>query len=197
MSQINEIKLSRESREFSNMIGNLNSKRIQRWNNLSALIALWVGLIALPVVSLSQDSQEQVEGNLIERLEATIPYDEITVKADDDTEEVIQLELLDFAGRKTPELKTSGKLEIRLLGNPDDVYEVFWRDIVKIRLYEDIMIDEVNGYIDSLRFDEAFDYLLFLRAEYANLPGTEEVLARYQFSQGAAWLKQGLSLIHI
>ena len=135
------------------MIGNLNSKRIQRWNSLSALIALWVGLIALPVVSLSQDSQEQVEENLIERLEATIPYDEITVKADDDTEEVIQLELLDFAGRKTPELKTSGKLEIRLLGNPDDVYEVFWRDIVKIRLYEDIMIDEVNGYIDSFKFD--------------------------------------------
>ena len=194
MSQINEIKLSRESRGFSNMIGNLNSKRIQRWNSLSALIALWVGLIALPVVSLSQDSQEQVEENLIERLEATIPYDEITVKADDDTEEVIQLELLDFAGRKTPELKTSGKLEIRLLGNPDDVYEVFWRDIVKIRLYEDIMIDEVNGYIDSLKFDEAFDYLLFLRAEYTNLPGTEEVLARYQFSQGAAWLKQGRDL---
>ena len=63
------------------------------------------------------------------------------------------------------------------------MYEVFWRDIVKIRLYEDIMIDEVNGYIDSLKFDEAFDYLLFLRAEYTNLPGTEEVLARYQFSQ--------------
>lgn len=138
--------------------------------------------------------QDDIEENLIERLEGTIPYDEITVKADDDTTEVIQLELLDIPGRKTPELKTSGKLEIRLLGNTDDVYEVFWRDIVKIRLYEDILIDEVNGYIDSSKFNEAFDYLLFLQREYTNLPGTDEVLARYQFSQGAQWLKQGRNL---
>ena len=106
------------------------------------------------------EAQDDVEENLIERLEGTIPYDEITVKADDDTTEVIQLELLDVPERRTPELKTSGKLEIRLLGNPDDVYEVFWRNIVKIRLYEDILIDEVNSYIDGLKFDEAFDYLL-------------------------------------
>lgn len=139
----------------------------------------------------SLQAQDEVEENLIERLEGTIPYDEITVKAEDDTTEVIQLELLNIPGRQTPELKASGKLEIRLLGNPDDVYEVFWRDIVKIRLYEDILIDEVNGYIDRFKFDEAFDYLLFLRKEYANLPGTGEVLARYQFSQAADWLKKG------
>lgn len=139
-------------------------------------------------------AQDDVEENLIERLEGTIPYDEITVKAEDDTTEVIQLELLDIPGRRTPELKTTGKLEIRLLGNPDDIYEVFWRDVVKIRLYEDIMIDEVNGYIDALKFNEAFDYLLFLRKEYANLPGTDDVLARYQYSQGVDWLKKGRDL---
>ena len=77
-------------------------------------------------------AQDDVEENLIERLEGTIPYDEITVKAEDDTTEVIQLELLDIPGRRTPELKTTGKLEIRLLGNPDDIYEVFWRDVVNL-----------------------------------------------------------------
>ena len=44
------------------------------------------------------------------------------------------------------------------------------------------------------KFDEAFDYLLFLRSEYSNLPGTQELLARYQYSQGADWLKKGRNL---
>ena len=154
------------------------------------LLYLLMPILCLTYVH-SLQAQDEVEENLIERLEATIPYDEIRVKAEDDKTEVIQLELLDIPGRQTPELKTSGKMEIRLLGNPDDIYEVFWRDIVKIRLYEDILIDEVNGYIDNLKFDEAFDYLLFLRREYATLPGTGEVLARYQFSQATDWLKKG------
>jgi len=172
------------------MIDKFLNERLRRWSRLSLAWAVLVGVF----FSATVWSQDKVEENLIERLEGTIPYDEITVKAEDDTVEVIQLELLDIPGRGTPELKTNGKLEIRLLGNPDDVYEVFWRDITKIRLYEDIMIDEVNGYIDSLKFDEAFDYLLFLRSEYSNLPGTQEVLARYQYSQGADWLKKGRNL---
>lgn len=170
-----------------------NSQRQLRSFETSCLLHVLLLMSCLVLVS-RLEAQDDVEENLIERLEGTIPYDEITVKADDDTTEVIQLELLDVPGRRTPELKTSGKLEIRLLGNPDDVYEVFWRDIVKIRLYEDILIDEVNSYIDGLKFDEAFDYLLFLRKEYANLPGTDEVLARYQFSQGTDWLKKGRGL---
>ena len=172
------------------MIDKFLNERLRRWSRLSLAWAVLVGVF----FSATVWSQDEVEENLIERLEGTIPYDEITVKAEDDTVEVIQLELLDIPGRGTPELKTNGKLEIRLLGNPDDVYEVFWRDITKIRLYEDIMIDEVNGYIDSLKFDEAFDYLLFLRSEYSNLPGTQELLARYQYSQGADWLKKGRNL---
>ena len=172
------------------MIDKFLNERLRRWSWLCLAWAVLVGVF-FPATVWSQD---EVEENLIERLECTIPYDEITVKAEDDTVEVIQLELLDIPGRRTPELKTNGKLEIRLLGNPDDVYEVFWRDITKIRLYEDIMIDEVNGYIDSLKFDEAFDYLLFLRSEYSNLPGTQELLARYQYSQGADWLKKGRNL---
>tara|TARA_Y100001968_G_scaffold22079_2_gene17451 strand:+ start:3129 stop:5549 length:2421 start_codon:yes stop_codon:yes gene_type:complete len=172
------------------MIDKFLNERLRRWSRLSLAWAVLVGVF----FSATVWSQDEVEENLIERLEGTIPYDEITVKAEDDTVEVIQLELLDIPGRGTPELKTNGKLEIRLLGNPDDVYEVFWRDITKIRLYEDIMIDEINGYIDSLKFDEAFDYLLFLRSEYSNLPGTQEVLARYQYSQGADWLKKGRNL---
>ena len=172
------------------MIDKFLNERLRRWSRLSLAWAVLVGVF----FSATVWSQDEVEENLIERLEGTIPYDEITVKAEDDTVEVIQLELLDIPGRGTPELKTNGKLEIRLLGNPDDVYEVFWRDITKIRLYEDIMIDEINGYIDNLKFDEAFDYLLFLRSEYSNLPGTQEVLARYQYSQGADWLKKGRNL---
>ena len=172
------------------MIDKFLNERLRRWSRLSLAWAVLVGVF----FSATVWSQDEVEENLIERLEGTIPYDEITVKAEDDTVEVIQLELLDIPGRGTPELKTNGKLEIRLLGNPDDVYEVFWRDITKIRLYEDIMIDEINGYIDSLKFDEAFDYLLFLRSEYSNLPGTQELLARYQYSQGADWLKKGRNL---
>ncbi|MBH57074.1 MAG: hypothetical protein CMJ82_07810, partial [Planctomycetaceae bacterium] len=109
-------------------------------------VLMLFALVATTSLTANVDlkAQDDVEENLIERLEGTIPYDEITVKAEDDTTEVIQLELLDIPGRRTPELKTTGKLEIRLLGNPDDIYEVFWRDVVKIRLYEDIMIDEVN-----------------------------------------------------
>jgi len=162
---------------------------IERCASHQSVVTVWTLFVLALTTCLSADlevkAQDDVEENLIERLEGTIPYDEITVKAEDDTTEVIQLELLDIPGRRTPELTTTGKLEIRLLGNPDDIYEVFWRDVVKIRLYEDILIDEVNGYIDALKFDEAFDYLLFLRKEYANLPGTDDVLARYQYSQGA------------
>ena len=98
---------------------------------------------------------------LLENLLAREPFDEITVKDKDDNIEALQLELLDVPGRVTPPLKKTGKMEIRLLGAPDDIYEFFWLDIVKIRLYEDIMLDELNDLITLQNFDDAFDYFLF------------------------------------
>ena len=61
---------------------------------------------------------------LLVNLLAREPFDEITVKDRDDNIEALQLELLDVPGRVTPELKKTGKMEIRLLGAPDDIYEV-------------------------------------------------------------------------
>ncbi|MBT3889945.1 MAG: hypothetical protein HOF72_04920, partial [Planctomycetaceae bacterium] len=131
---------------------------------------------------------------LLENLLAREPFDEITVKDQDDNVEALQLELLDVPGRVTPALKKTGKMEIRLLGAPDDIYEVFWLDIVKIRLYEDVMIDELNGLITARKFDDAFDYFLFLDQRYRGLPGVDKVLNRFQFVQGSQWLTDGRHL---
>ncbi len=131
---------------------------------------------------------------LLVNLLAREPFDEITVKDRDDNVEALQLELLDVPGRVTPPLQKTGKMEIRLLGAPDDIYEVFWLDIVKIRLYEDIMLDELNDLITALSFDDAFDYFLFLDQRYRGLPGVELVLNRFQFVQGSQWLSDGRHL---
>jgi tetratricopeptide (TPR) repeat protein len=131
---------------------------------------------------------------LLQNLLTREPFDEITVKDKDDNVEALQLELLDVPGRVTPALMKTGKLEIRLLGAPDDIYEVFWLDIVKIRLYEDIMLEELNVLITAQEFDDAFDYFLFLDQRYRGLPGVDKVLNRFQFVQGSQWLTDGRHL---
>ena len=128
---------------------------------------------------------------LLESLLAREPFDEITVKDKNDDVETLRLELLDVPGRVTPTLKKTGQMEIRLLGAPDDTYEVFWQDIVKIRLYEDIMLDELNDLITAQLFDDSFDYFLFLDQRYRGLPGVDKVLNRFQFVQGSQWLTDG------
>ena len=131
---------------------------------------------------------------LLQNLLAREPFDEITVKDKDDNVEALQLELLDVPGRMTPALRKMGNMEIRLLGAPDDIYEVFWIDIVRIRLYEDIMLDELNDLITARNFDDAFDYFLFLDQRYRGLPGVDEILNRFQFVQGSQWLSDGRHL---
>ena len=67
-----------------------NCQRQLRSFKTSCLLHVLLLMSCLVLVS-RLEAQDDVEENLIERLEGTIPYDEITVKADDDTTEVLSL----------------------------------------------------------------------------------------------------------
>ncbi|MEC7566873.1 MAG: ABC transporter substrate-binding protein [Planctomycetota bacterium] len=164
-------------------------RQIAKWARMAGWPSAGIALALILTTSFAGHAQE-----LLIDLANRTPYDEITVKDQQGEVEALQLELLDIPGRQAPAIEKSGVMEIRLLGAPDDIYEVFWIDIIKIRLYEDIMLDELNGYIDARRFDDAFDYFLFLDQRYKGLPGVAEVLSRYQFVQGSQWLQDGRHL---
>jgi hypothetical protein len=114
-------------------------------------------------------------------------YDQITLDAANDNA-VIKVEPIPFPGRKVPEKpKSSDKLTVKLLENAED-YEVAWRNIVKVELFEQLIINEMLRLTIEGNLDEAYDYLVHLRANYPNAPGLDAAHQTFLYqSAGAAF----------
>jgi tetratricopeptide (TPR) repeat protein len=116
------------------------------------------------------------------------PYDWIRFK--DDKE--IKVQPLNLKGRRLPENpRASDKLIVRTLDDPDTEYEVVWRDIVEIKLFEQLILDEAEKLVAAEQFNEAYDYYLYLERHHPKLPGLDASLQKYLFAEAQAWQRGG------
>jgi hypothetical protein len=97
-----------------------------------------------------------------DRLIDSEPFDRVIL---DDANENRELEVapLDLHERRVPEpLPHSGTLRVRLIDRPLEEFDVRWMNIVGIRLFETLVLDEAKQFAQDGRFKEAHENLTFL-----------------------------------
>ena len=118
------------------------------------------------------------------------PFDQITLDAANDNA-VIKVATIRFPGRKVPEKpKSTDKLTVKLLDTGRD-YEVMWRHIAKVELFEDLLLAEMRRLTAAGNFDEAFEYLLHLRTNYPQTAGLEEAHNAFLYQSAGSAFRQG------
>jgi len=141
----------------------------------SSALSILLAVLASSIV-WSQERGEQVidERPLVERE----PYDLITL-VDNQTIKVLPLPL---AGRRVPrDPDPQTPLRVRLYEDDESEYDVFWRDIKHIELFEHGLLEEAKRLTEAEEFDEAFTYYYRLRTSYRGLPGLEDSLNRFLY----------------
>lgn len=119
----------------------------------------------------AQEVAEQDNRPLIDQQ----PFDLIVLQADAGGESVKVLPL-PFPGRKVPENPPrTEKLRVVLVRFPEREYEILWRDIARVELYEQQIYDEALQKIAAKDFIGAFQNLSFLLKNYGDMPRLEEL----------------------
>ncbi|MHC4399163.1 MAG: tetratricopeptide repeat protein, partial [Planctomycetota bacterium] len=117
------------------------------------------------------------------------PFDRITLN----TGEVIDVLPIDLPNRRVPEKLPTGMVQVRLLEDSTELYELPWRSVATVELFEQMVLGEAGGVIaearqltqsgDSdgatARLDDAYEYFDFLLDEDPKLPGLEAVIDDY------------------
>ncbi len=67
------------------------------------------------------------------------------------------------------------KLQVVLLSHPERKYEILWRDIEKLNLYERMIYDEAMKKLGEKDFINAFMNLSFLMQNYPKTPNLEKL----------------------
>ena len=136
----------------------------------SALISLLIVLLSTGVLR-AQESAEEDNRPLIDQQ----PFDVIVLQADAGGGSVKVLPL-PFPGRTVPDNPPrTAKLRVVLVRFPEREYEVLWRDIARIELYEQQLYDEALQKIAAKDFIGAFQNLSYLMKNYADMPRLEEL----------------------
>ncbi|MCA9132079.1 MAG: hypothetical protein KDA45_02955, partial [Planctomycetales bacterium] len=113
------------------------------------------------------------------------PFDLITLTPDAGGASV-KVFPLPFAGRRVPaEPQPADKLSVVLQRFPEREYEVTWRDIAKIELYEQLIYDEALAKLADKDFITAFQNLSFLLKHYPAMPRLEELRQEFLLKSAA------------
>ncbi|MGC3970953.1 MAG: hypothetical protein QM775_27560 [Pirellulales bacterium] len=119
-------------------------------------------------------SEEQAAATLVMN---QAPYDVVVLREKPPREERVLP--LPFPNRKLPIApKPESSLRLRLTASPETEYEVLWKDIVEVRLYENMVLAEAKSLAEAGRFDDAFAVFTFLKSRYPGLIGLLEAEQR-------------------
>ena len=117
------------------------------------------------------------------------PFDRVTLDAANGNA-VLKVMPLPLEPRRVPE-NPRGKLIIRLTEKADKQFEVEWRHIVKVDLFEQMVLAKADQLTAANRFDEAYDYYQFLLSRYADMPDLQRSVLRYWTNNAFASYNEG------
>jgi peptide/nickel transport system substrate-binding protein len=146
-------------------------------------------LTVLLLVSIARaPGQEEAPAERSElRIFEQTPHDEITLKDGS----LIKVEPLALPQRKLPQKPRPGdKLIVHLLDQPDETYEVAWRDVAEVHLFEQMVLDKAQSLSAAGQFDEAYDYFDYLEQKYPNLAGLAEAVQKYIYQDAQNWQRR-------
>lgn len=85
------------------------------------------------------------------------------------------------------------KLQVVLLSHPERKYEILWRDIEKLNLYERMIYDEAMKKLSEKDFINAFMNLSFLMQNYPKTPNLEKLRRDFLFQSAAVMFAESRS----
>src|SRR3982751_974836 len=113
------------------------------------------------------------------------PFDEITLD-DNNNNAVLKVLPLNLSGRKVPApADRKGDLEIELIEQAGQQFAVAWGAVVKVRLFEELVLAEANERVQEGRFDEAYAYFRFLESKTPPVAGLKDAI------EGCLWTQIG------
>ncbi|MBC7855925.1 MAG: hypothetical protein IAF94_21055 [Pirellulaceae bacterium] len=119
------------------------------------------------------------------------PYDEITLD-ENNGNAVLKIKPLNLSGRKVPPPENrSGDLEIELIERAGQTFAVAWGAVVKVRLFEELVLAEAQQRVQEGRFDEAYAYFRFLEAKTPPVAGLKDAIETCLWTQIGASFKAG------
>ena len=119
------------------------------------------------------------------------PFDLITLQAEAGGASVKVLPL-PFPDRKLPaNPPPTERLRVVLVRFPEREYEVLWKHIARIDLYEQQIYDETLQKIAEKNFINAFQNLSYLLQNYPSLPRLEELRQEFLLKSAAARFQAG------
>jgi hypothetical protein len=149
-----------------------------RFSTTGCLTALIVGIFACCARAADVSLYEQD------------PFDEITLD-EENSGAVLKVLPLAIPNRKVPKKHDpKDELELTLTERPDQVYKVEWQHIVKISLFEQMVLAEAEEHFKKGRFDEAYPYYQFLEAKYPQTAGLAKAIEDYLWAQAEHEIKR-------
>lgn len=144
-------------------------------------------VLAFCLVSLSGLAQGQ-QDKLLEEigiigsvLDEKVPFDVITLKKEAGGKS-IRVNPIDFPNRRVPSSpKETDRFKVTFPIFPDRVYDVSWKDIQTVILYEQLILQQANKLLDKKQFAEAFEHLNFLLINYPQTQGLAKLRRDFLF----------------
>jgi tetratricopeptide (TPR) repeat protein len=119
------------------------------------------------------------------------PFDEITLD-ENNNNAVLKIKPLNLPGRKVPDLADRrGDLEIELVEQAGQRFAVAWGAVVKVRLFEELVLGEAQQRVQEGRFDEAYEYFHFLESKTPPVAGLKDAVENCLWTQIGASFKAG------
>lgn len=163
--------------------------RTERRLGLCLVIA--AALVGIVTQSASTEEATQADAtNPAIPLYEQPPFDLIYLNAANDNA-VLKVTPLPFPDRKTPSpLPRSGFLEVELFDRPGERFRAAWPQIVRIQLFEELLVEEAGRRIDQRDFAAAWDYVEYLHANYPRVQGLDALRQRFWFEEAVALIEQ-------
>ncbi|MFN0018053.1 MAG: ABC transporter substrate-binding protein [Pirellulaceae bacterium] len=119
------------------------------------------------------------------------PFDEITLD-ENNNNAVLKVLPLNLPGRKVPApADRKGDLEIELVEQAGQRFAVAWGAVVKVRLFEELVLAEANERVQAGKFDDAYAYFRFLEAKTPPVAGLKDAIETCLWTQVGASFKAG------
>ncbi len=145
-----------------------------------------IGICLISLVTLASMAEAQ-QDKLLEEIGVAgsvldeAPFDVITLKKEHGSRSV-KVGPIDFPGRKIPQSpKDTDRFRVSFTLFPDRIYEIAWRDIDKVTLFEELVLQRANILLEQKKFSEAFEHLDFLLKNYPQMAGLSRLRRDFLF----------------
>ena len=143
------------------------------------LVIAGLTLIASLSVSYGQETRERL---LID----DEPFDVIILKEDMQSFRVMPLKI---APRKPlAAIKPDAVFEVKLIDRPDKRYRIRGEAIARIRLFEELVLEEATQYVERQAFEAAYRAYRFLKQTAPDFPGLDQGWQNALMTEAKQWI---------